>query len=340
MGILEIQSGRDRLQPTSPVFEQSMRTMSALRAAALVVLVAGCARQGDVNDNRGTPLRQPARVGAEGNTRTSAGFHWKADDGVVTLLELAPDDSLLAVCVQPPGEKSVSRIVILNSRNADEVYRCTAAAPRAIGFSPESDRLAVLDGESLTLHDIARREVSFSIDGKTFHPGHRALGFTADGAILISAGEYLDPEVDWTAWNVSTGEVTPVSDDSPVFWHQSGLARDGSKFFRGRWSGPTPRIYRTDRTARITYCYRSPWPTAAAFTPDSKNLVTAHEDGILVLWEIVTTAYDENARQMSSCPGFDECRVLAIAHDRQRIAVATEDGSVEMRPLPLDHSNQ
>ena len=84
-------------------------------------------------------------------------------------------------------------------------------------------------------------------------------------------------------------------------------------FAAGGWPGPTPRIYETDRTGRITYCYRDMRPFAALFTPDSRNLVTIHRDGLLVVWEIKPTDND-NARQLASVSGFGDCHALAISH--------------------------
>ena len=104
-------------------------------------------------------------------------------------------------------------------------------------------------------------------------------------------------------------------------------------FAAGGWPGPTPRIYETDRTGRITYCYRDMRPFAALFTPDSRNLVTIHRDGLLVVWEIKPTDND-NARQLASVSGFGDCHALAISHARKSLATAEGSGTIRIGTFP------
>ena len=104
-------------------------------------------------------------------------------------------------------------------------------------------------------------------------------------------------------------------------------------FAAGGWPGPTPRIFKTDRTARITYCYRDVRPFAALFTPDSRNLVTIHRDGLLVVWEIKPTDND-NARQLATASGFGDCDALAISHDRRWLATADSSGTIGIGKFP------
>lgn len=303
--------------------------MNVWRLTMVTLLLAGCSAQHDAATSRKQPA-QPPNDEIEPDAAATAPFNWKSTDRTVTHLLFAPDDDRLVVSVLT--EEVKLQINILSIANTKENYRFEALSPISFCISPDGSLLAMLDDDELTLHDIAKKQISVRIDRETFDPEIQSLGFAADGAILVGAVEYLDPEKEQIAWNTTTGETVPVPAGT-VTWHGRGLSQDGTMFFSGGWPGPTPRIYKTDRTGRITYCFYDEWPIAAAFTPDSKNLVTIHEDGLLVVWEIKETGND-NARQLVTERGFDDCKVFAISHDRKRIATAEKDGSIRIRKMP------
>ncbi|MBL8820738.1 MAG: WD40 repeat domain-containing protein [Planctomyces sp.] len=197
--------------------------------------------------------------------------------------------------------------------------------------------MAVLAADELTIHDTGKHNLIVRIDRKSFDSEIQSLGFTADGSILIGATGYLDPEKKQVAWSTTTGETVDIPKTS-ITWHGHGLSQDGVMFFSGGWPGPTPRIYKTGSADRITFCFREEWPIAAAFTPDSKNLVTIHEDGLLVVWEIKPTGND-NAKQLVSQEGFDDAGPFAVSNDRKRLATAKKDGSIQIREFPKETPN-
>lgn len=311
--------------------------MNACRFAVAVLVLAGCSARpgaGSTHEQPGEPSKGIVQSDAASEPKR---FNWHGGDGTITDLQFSPDDAQLVVSLAPEDKEVKRHIIVLSIADAKENYRFESLFPTSICFSPDGSRLAVLAAEGLTIHDISKMETIAHIDRKSFGSETESLGFTADGAVLVGAAEYLDPAKKQVAWNTTTGETVGVPAAS-IIWDGRGLSQDGSMFFSGGWPGPTPRIYKTDRTDRITYCYRDEWPIAAAFTPDSKNLVTIHEDGLLVVWEIKPTGND-NAKQLMSLNGFDRCRAFAVSHDRKRIATAEEDGSIRISEFPTVAAN-
>jgi WD40 repeat protein len=308
--------------------------MNACRFAVAVLLLAGCSAQQGA-DSTQKQLGEPSKVVVRPDDAAAPKhFNWHGGDGTITDLMFSPDDSYLVVSLAPKGEKVQRHIIVLRFADARETYRFESLWPTSICFSPDGSRLATLAADELTIHDLGKKEIMVCIDRETFGSDIQSLGFSADGAVLVGAAEYLDLKEKQVAWNPTTGEKVGIPAAS-IIWHGDGLSKDGSMFFGGGWPGPTPRIYKTDRTDRITYCYRRERPIAAAFTPDSKNFVTIHDDGLLVVWEIEPTGND-NAKQLMSRSGFDGCRTFAVSNDQKRIATAEKDGSIQIRDFPAD----
>lgn len=261
-------------------------------------------------------------------------FHWQSEGGTITFLDFSPADDRLVAAIGVENDTRKETIVVLNISDAKEAYRCEAIFPMAICFSPDGTRLAVLAADAITLHDLSKKQVSFRVDRRAVERDTSVLGFTADSTTLVAAAEYLDPEKKKFAWNTTTGESSTVP-TGVVVWKGRGLAPDGTMFLSGGWPGPTPRIYKTDRTGRITYCYRDVWPFAALFTPDSRNVVTIHRDGLLVVWEIKPTDND-NARQLGTATGFGDCRAIAVSHNRAWLATADSRGAIRIDKFPTE----
>lgn len=307
--------------------------MYACRFTFMAFLLVGCSNQPDTAATR-KPRAEPfiemvqsAKVAATGR------FLWQGGEGIITELQFSPDDAHLVVSLAPQADKPQRQIVVLRLSNAAEEFRFQSLFPSSICFSPDGLRLAVLAADMLTIHDTGNKEIMTRIDRKSFDSEIRSLGFTADGSVLVGAAEDLDPETDRIAWDATTGETVEIPTDS-ITWHGRALSQDGRMFFTGGWPGPTPRIIKTDRTERITFCFRDEWPIAAAFTPDSENLVSIHRDGLLVVWEIKPTG-NNNARQLGSQAGFDDCRAFAVSHDREWIATSAKDCSIRIRTFPI-----
>jgi WD40 repeat protein len=308
--------------------------MNAFRFTVAVLLVAGCSDQPSADRVPKQPSEPSNDTVQPDNTAEPKRFNWDGGDGTITDLQFSPDDAHLVVSLAPKDEKVKRQIILLNVADAKEKYRFESLFPTSICFSPDGSRLAALAADELTIHDTEKKEIIVCLERESFGSEIESLGFTADGAVLVGAAEYLEPKKKQVAWDTTTGETVDIPAAS-IRWHGGGLSQDGSMFFAGGWPGPTPRIYKTDRTDRITYCYRDEQPIGAAFTPDSKNLVTIHEDGLLVVWEIKPTG-NGNAKQLVSQNGFDDCRAFAVSHDRKHIATAEKDGSIRIREFPTD----
>ena len=280
------------------------------------------------------PPTQPPHDNVDPVAAATAAFNWQSEEGAVTYVEFAPAADRLVVAIETEGDVRRQQVMILNIADEKETYRCEALFPTATIFSPDGSRLAVLAADALTLHDLSKRQVIFRVDRATFGRDISALGFTADGTALVGAMAHLDPNKEKVAWSTTTGETLPVP-TGDIVWQGGGLSPDGTMFCSGGWPGPTPRIYKTDRTSRITYCYRDVWPIAALFTPDSRNLVTIHRDGLLVVWEIKPTDND-NARQLATAAGYGDCRALAVSHDRKWLATADSSGTIRIGKFPAD----
>jgi WD40 repeat protein len=261
-------------------------------------------------------------------------FHWRSWGGAITFLDFSPADDRLVAAIGVENDARRESIVVLNISDTKEVYRCEAIFPMTICFSPDGTHLAVLAADAITLHDLSKKQVCFRADRSAVERDTSVLGFTADSSTFVAAAEYLDPEKKKYAWNTTTGESSPVPTGA-VVWKGRGLAPDGTMFLSGGWPGPTPRIYKTDGTGRITYCYREVWPFAALFSPDSRNVVTIHRDGLLVVWEIKPTDND-NARQLATATGFDDCRAIAVSHDRNWLATADSRGIIRIDKFPAE----
>lgn len=300
--------------------------MARLSFTLQFILAVGCSSQSPV-PSPDPPAVQLPQVAA-GTPKPEDPTFWKSPGGNIADLQFSSDDQQLLVTYASDKPGPWYQIVLLNLVDGAEVYRHEALYPMTLCLSPDSSRLAVLDARELTLHDVTARQVTMHIDKRPFLDVY-SLGFTADSAVLVGGGEYLDLKKKQYAWDATNGQTVAVP-DGPIAWSGRGLSTDGSMFASGGWPGPSPRICATDGSGLIAFCFRSSWPTSGQFTPDNANFVTIHEDGLLVIWEIKPTDND-NARQLANQQGYDGCRGFAISHDQKRIATAESDGSIRLR---------
>jgi WD40 repeat protein len=260
---------------------------------------------------------------------------WKSDGATVEAVCFSPDDMVMVVTTRNASDAQNQQYLVIEAAEGREVCRLDARHGWPYCFTPSGDTVAVVWRGTISLYDARtgdkRVEINPVAPGAVFEP-IQAFAFSPDGRIVIGADRQVSRE-SLRAWDATTAESLRYQ-EGQYCWVGGGLAPDGRFFFEGGHTGPTPRIFKSGSRNRLTYCFRDEWSIAALFTPDSRNLVTLHEDGVLVVWELRETG-NENARQLLVMPGYKGATSFNIAHSGNMLAVVMDDGSVSLTMIAL-----
>ncbi|MBL8863687.1 MAG: protein kinase [Planctomycetes bacterium] len=189
-----------------------------------------------------------------------------------------------------------------------------AHAPNALAFRPDGARLVALqDDGSFLVHDPDADRVV--LRGRVGRSSWKSMAaWSADGALLLTAG-----------WSSGELRVWDARDDAEVlhghesFVYPVAYTPDGQRIVSGSWDR-TVRVWcaATNELLATLEGHTGHRVHALAVSPDSESLVSAGEDGALVLWDLGTGA--QRARHAGSR------RLGAVAWGRGgRIASGEED---------------
>ncbi|MEU3570325.1 hypothetical protein AB0E96_18155 [Kitasatospora sp. NPDC036755] len=185
---------------------------------------------------------------------------------------VSPDDRLMALCV-PGGPVQVwnvpeQREVPVPGAPEVSARQCLG---QAVGFTPDSRRLTVVDGEGVRIWDLASGTELPRIE----HADITEAAFSADGTLMVASdGEEL------LLWRLDTPS-TPIL-RHPLANTDAGQFRLDPEEHRIRYlEGSTGAAVRTvDLTNALAPAWTSRPVAAAVFSPDGRTLATvlAHEE--------------------------------------------------------------
>ncbi|MEU7576054.1 caspase family protein [Streptomyces sp. NPDC041068] len=167
--------------------------------------------------------------------------------------------------------------------------------------------------------------------------GVASAAFSADGALLATAGSALDPGDDQTVrlWDPATGQrIRSVEAGREGFWKLAfspggtALAGASTEGAVRLWNPATGRAIRTldDTDLQDTdFEETSHFSVSLAFSPDGTRLASGGFDGEVMLWDPAADA------PVSALTGHTSAvNALAFAPEARRLATAADDGTVRL----------
>jgi WD40 repeat protein len=198
----------------------------------------------------------------------------------------------------------------------------------AASFRPDGNRLATASREkTVRVWDIESGQLIYSLP----HPETVFLvSFSPDASLLLTVSR--DGQ---RVWNTETRELLyPVVPDPG---RPGGLSPDGRYFVT---VGPTARV-REARTGRLVLETSPSELVSAAFSPDSRRLITGGSDGLVQAWDIASgQAFGEAMKNAGSV------YLLRFSPDGQRVVAAASGPLVKAvaiwdvrsdQAIPLKH---
>jgi RNA polymerase sigma factor (sigma-70 family) len=193
----------------------------------------------------------------------------------------SPDGKLLAA-VYP---RSLVRLWDVSTRREVRQIQAQGFQVFRTTFSADGKTLAIADGVSVTLWDVATGKCRHDF-GHTYNVD--ALHFSPDGKTLVSGAAYHDTLV--RVWDPFTGRQK-----SPLVGHTAGIeaidyAPDGKLVASGSQDG-TARLWdaRTGKEfRRLQPEPRDHMIYAMAFSPDGKMLAAGGQRNAVYLWDVAT----------------------------------------------------
>jgi WD40 repeat protein len=278
------------------------------------------------------PLRHPRRVRGAAFDGAGRLLVTACDDGTVRLWDLrsrneaAPPLQLKSaggVLAVGPGGRAVLAFGNQAWRVLDAAKGTPLTRPLPAGnltraaFSPDGQRLATADAESLRLWDVAGTNAA----GRVLGPGAAVTHvlFSPDGSHVVArlAGGQL------RVWDAATGAAVgggPLPGFSP--WDLPVVSPDGRRVVTLRFkqavqvwdlAAGKPALPLLRHTAAVVH---------AAYSPDGRRLATACADGTVHVWDAVTA--QPLAPPMAHGPGL---HLVGFSLDGGRLVTAGSDGT-------------
>lgn len=260
---------------------------------------------------------------------------WKDQRAEICSLEFSPDDRLIAAWIQTkedwshPYDRSTGdmRLVLIEIDSKRVVWEIRRhCSPVVSLFTPKGDAIAVPSRGIVSLYDVATgaliREISVR-DAKD-HLAVAAIGFSRDGLRLACMKSSQTPESCF-ALEIATGEPVPY-EPGEYIWRGGGISPNGDMYNLPR----SPKFPPLEALSTASTTFAS----AAGFSCDGNLYAVIYANGLLVVWDIAEMA-EKRGRILLTTVGFRNCQGLAISHAENRIACATNDGTIKIAPLNL-----
>ena len=200
-------------------------------------------------------------------------------------------------------------------------------ASRAVAFSPDGQRLAVLNSIGIWLYDVATsRELALLTAGQSFFLS--SMAFSPDGTLIaLGSGEYSKPEGLVLLYDVSTGRNVATLDgygrvSSIVFSSDSKTLIVGSR-------DGTVRLWDVATRTNTATFEHGKHLTSVALSPDRSTLAVSlgyfYENGIVELWDVATRT--NFATLEGHTKGVND---LTFSPDGTTLASGSEDNTVKL----------
>jgi WD40 repeat protein len=219
-------------------------------------------------------------------------------------------------------------------------------------FSPDSAALALVTRDRVEIVDAKSGATLRRLE----HAGVRALAFSPDGEMIVSAG---DDQV-MRIWNARSGAPAGASEKHPRPIHDLHVSRDGARVLTGAADGRIRVFDLRKATLLFTLGDGDETMRAAGFTADGRQVITAHANGTLRIWDpgnrrpaeirdlggidlvslspdgrhllvagAETVLFDLRVRRrVATLRGADRISAAAFTADGKRIVTAARDGMV------------
>lgn len=203
-----------------------------------------------------------------------------------------------------------------------------------VGFSPDQRWLAVASWEgTIRFWDANTFQYRGTIDGND----HRVndFSFSRDGSWLLTASESGAVRL----WNLD--KMQPMFNDTPADSREAIVGKyspDGSKFVAGGKDG-FARLYRVEESGRFQFVCAAKhenWVISAAFSPDSKRVVSIGigegqyaDDDVMKIWDTASCEPADIAVDLDHA----YVRTVAFSPISNRIAWGTRTGQVWLADL-------
>ena len=273
---------------------------------------------------------------------------WAEKRAEVLSLGFAPNDELLAALVGTHKDwtrqytpAAALRLILVNVKKRRVVWEIEPdCQPITFLFSPMGDAIAVPSRGIVALYDIGTgsktREISVTRAGE--YPCVAAIGFSHDGRNLAYLKHPKSPENRY-AIELATGKEASY-EAGEYIWRGGGISRNGQCY---GWDGfpKFPELESLPAKYEPIPCLENHWALGrasmfadAALSDDGKMYAAIHFKGVLAVWDLGTMA-DGRAHLKLMKQGFNKCNAIAISHAKNRIAYASEEGSIKVAPLDL-----
>jgi len=189
----------------------------------------------------------------------------------------------------------------------------------AAALSPDGSRLAVADGSTVVVWDLAAGRVLFTLAGHA--EAVNAVAFSPDGSRIATAGT----DAVTVLWGAADGRRLLTLAGHGTWVLAAAFSPDGRTLATGGYD-KTVRMWDVATGApRATWRGHAGGVRAVAFAPDGRTLATGGADNEVRIWD-VARGVTVHALKRHAAP----VRVVAFSPDGSRLASGSEDRTLRL----------
>lgn len=221
------------------------------------------------------------------------------------------------------GADGIISIWDLENRGSVSVLR-NGSAIQSVSFTPDGTKIVSVGMDNkLVVWDIFTRKEKFH---KSLPPGYVTLNISPDGTRIIIGSEKNGIEV----WNISSGEIITNYLMSYNIGGDTGFFSPDSKkiaIYRS-YNNKSVIVWDSENEKPITTIDLEFYISMVSFSPDSKYIIIASDDGSIRIWDI------EKGREINRILQEGVIYSIAISPNGQLIATAGEDKTIRLWNIP------